>query len=132
MDKTSSFSDIFKNSFLAMQGGVNTVSVTEIIINLGVSFFIGMFIFFVYRKTFQGVLYQKSFNVSLVAIAMLLTLIIMTIKGNLILSLGMVGALSVVRFRTPIKDPVDLVFSFWAITIGIANGVGYVSISLLC
>lgn len=131
MDKTSSFSDIFKNSFLAMQGGVNTVSVTEIIINLGVSFFIGMFIFFVYRKTFQGVLYQKSFNVSLVAIAMLLTLIIMTIKGNLILSLGMVGALSVVRFRTPIKDPVDLVFIFWAITIGIANGVGYFSISLL-
>ena len=87
--------------------------------------------FYVYRKTFQGVLYQRSFNVSLVTIAMVITLIIMTISGNLILSLGMVGALSIVRFRTPIKDPLDLVFIFWAITIGIANGVGYFNISII-
>ena len=90
-----------------------------------------MFIFYIYRRTFQGVLYQRSFNVSLVAICMIVTLIIMTISGNLVLSLGMVGALSIVRFRTPIKDPVDLVFIFWAITAGIANGVGYFSISII-
>ncbi len=106
-------------------------SAIEILVNLGVSFFVGMFIFYVYRKTFQGVLYQRSFNVSLVTIAMVITLIIMTISGNLILSLGMVGALSIVRFRTPIKDPLDLVFIFWAITIGIANGVGYFNISII-
>ena len=114
-----------------MQNGMERFSAAEILINLGVSFFVGMFIFYVYRKTFQGVLYQRSFNVSLVTIAMVITLIIMTISGNLILSLGMVGALSIVRFRTPIKDPLDLVFIFWAITIGIANGVGYFNISII-
>lgn len=114
-----------------MQSGMERFSAIEILINLGVSFAIGMFIFYVYKKTFQGVLYQRSFNVSLVAITMVITLIIMTISGNLVLSLGMVGALSIVRFRTPIKDPVDLVFIFWAITVGIANGVSYFNISII-
>jgi len=123
--------DVFSKSFVAMQSGMERFSAIEIIINLGVSFIVGMFIFYVYKKTFQGVLYQRSFNVSLVAISMVITLIIMTISGNLVLSLGMVGALSIVRFRTPIKDPVDLVFIFWAITVGIANGVGYFNISLI-
>ncbi len=131
MQEQLSYSDIFSKSFVAMQSGMERFSAVEILINLGVSFSIGMFIFYVYKKTFQGVLYQRSFNVSLVAIAMVITLIIMTISGNLVLSLGMVGALSIVRFRTPIKDPVDLVFIFWAITIGIANGVGYFSISII-
>ncbi len=131
MQEQINFSDIFNKSFVAMQSGVERFSAIEILINLGVSFIIGMFIFYVYKKTFQGVLYQRSFNVSLVAIAMVITLIIMTISGNLVLSLGMVGALSIVRFRTPIKDPVDLVFIFWAITIGIANGVSYFSISII-
>jgi uncharacterized membrane protein YhiD involved in acid resistance len=123
--------DVFSKSFVAMQSGMERFSAVEIIINLGVSFIVGLFIFYVYKKTFQGVLYQRSFNVSLVAITMVITLIIMTISGNLVLSLGMVGALSIVRFRTPIKDPVDLVFIFWAITVGIANGVGYFNISLI-
>lgn len=114
-----------------MQNGMERFSAIEILINLGVSFMVGLFIFYVYKKTFQGVLYQRSFNVSLVTIAMIITLIIMTISGNLILSLGMVGALSIVRFRTPIKDPVDLVFIFWAITVGIANGVGYFNLSII-
>jgi len=131
MQEQVSFGDIFNKSFVAMQSGMERFSAIEIIINLGVSFAIGMFIFYVYKKTFQGVLYQRSFNVSLVAIAMVITLVIMTISGNLVLSLGMVGALSIVRFRTPIKDPVDLVFIFWAITIGIANGVSYFSISII-
>ncbi len=125
------FSDIFNKSFVAMQSGMERFSAIEILINLGVSFVVGLFIFYVYKKTFQGVLYQRSFNVSLVTISMIITLIIMTISGNLILSLGMVGALSIVRFRTPIKDPVDLVFIFWAITIGIANGVGYFNLSII-
>jgi len=125
------FSDVFNKSFIAMQNGMERFSAIEILINLGVSFLVGMFIFYVYKKTFQGVLYQRSFNVSLVTIAMVITLIIMTISGNLILSLGMVGALSIVRFRTPIKDPLDLVFIFWSITIGIANGVGYFNLSII-
>jgi len=123
--------DVFSKSFVAMQSGMERFTAIEIIINLGVSFLVGLFIFYVYKKTFQGVLYQRSFNVSLVAITMVITLIIMTISGNLVLSLGMVGALSIVRFRTPIKDPVDLVFIFWAITVGIANGVGYFNISII-
>ena len=123
--------DIFSKSFVAMQSGIERFSPIEIVLNLSVSFLVGFFIFYVYRKTFQGVLYQRSFNVSLVAITMIITLIIMTISGNLVLSLGMVGALSIVRFRTPIKDPVDLVFIFWAITVGIANGVAYFSISII-
>jgi len=125
------YSDIFNKSFIAMQSGMERFSAIEILINLGVSFMVGLFIFYVYKKTFQGVLYQRSFNVSLVTITMIITLIIMTISGNLVLSLGMVGALSIVRFRTPIKDPVDLVFIFWAITVGIANGVGYFNISII-
>ena len=131
MDKSLNFSDIFQKSFLAIEGGMERYSGLEIIINMGMSFLLGMFIFYVYRRTFQGVLYQRSFNVSLIAIAMVVTMVIMIISGNLILSLGMVGALSIVRFRTPIKDPVDLVFIFWAIAIGIGNGVSYFSITII-
>jgi len=125
------YADIFKNSFVAMSSGMDRFSSIEIITNLTVSFFVGLFIFYIYKKTFQGVLYQRSFNISLITITMVITLIIMTISGNLILSLGMVGALSIVRFRTPIKDPVDLVFIFWAIAVGIANGVGYFNLSII-
>lgn len=125
------FSDVFKKSFVAMQSGMERFTAVEIVMNLGVSFLIGMFIFYVYKKTFQGVLYQRSFNIGLVILTMVVTLIIMTISGNLVLSLGMVGALSIVRFRTPIKDPIDLVFIFWAITVGIANGVGYFNITVI-
>lgn len=123
--------DIFSNSFIAMQNGLTKISPIEIVLNLGISFVVGLFIFNVYKRTFQGVLYQRSFNISLVAISMVTTLVIMIISGNLILSLGMVGALSIVRFRTPIKDPVDLVFIFWSITVGIANGVGQFNISII-
>jgi len=130
-DKSLNFSDIFQKSFLATESGMERFTVLEIIVNMGMSFVLGLFIFYVYRKTFQGVLYQRSFNVSLVAISMVITMVIMIISGNLILSLGMVGALSIVRFRTPIKDPVDLVFIFWAIAIGIGNGVGYFSLTVV-
>ncbi|MFT4518046.1 MAG: hypothetical protein ACI9JM_000423 [Halioglobus sp.] len=131
MDKSLNFSDIFQKSFLASESGMERYTGLEIVINMGMSFLVGLFIFYVYRKTFQGVLYQRSFNVSLIAIAMVITMVIMIISGNLILSLGMVGALSIVRFRTPIKDPVDLVFIFWAIAVGIGNGVSYFSLTLI-
>ena len=130
-DQTLTFSDIFQKGFLATSTGMERYTGLEIIVNMGMSFLLGMFIFYVYKKTFQGVLYQRSFNVSLIAIAMIVTMVIMIISGNLILSLGMVGALSIVRFRTPIKDPVDLVFIFWAIAIGIGNGVGYFSLTVI-
>lgn len=131
MDNKQSFSDLFGSSFLSMGGGIERFTSIEIVVNMGMSFILGMCIFYVYRKTFQGVLYQRSFNVSLITIAMVVTLVIMTISGNLILSLGMVGALSIVRFRTPIKDPVDLVFIFWAIAIGIGNGVAFFNLTII-
>lgn len=126
-----SFGDVFTKSFVAMQGGMERFSALDIVVNLGATFLLGLFIFYVYRRTFRGVLYQRSFNVALVAISMVVTMVIMTISGNLVLSLGMVGALSIVRFRTPIKDPIDLVFIFWAIAVGIANGVGYFNLSVI-
>ena len=107
------------------------ITLGEIFLNLTISLLMGLGIFATYQKTFQGVLYQKSFNVALVAITVILTFVIMIIRGNLVLSLGMIGALSIVRFRTPIKDPIDLVFIFWAVAVGIANGVGLFETSII-
>jgi len=126
------FADIFNKALLSIASGtVDKLTPLDIILNLFMSFLVSMFIFFIYKKTFQGVLYQRSFNISLVVASTVTSLIIMTISGNLILSLGMVGALSIVRFRTPIKDSMDLVFLFWAISVGIANGVNYYNISII-
>ncbi len=125
------FSDFFEKSFIALAANTDRYAPIDIAFNVLMSFALGMFIFYVYKKTFMGVLYQKSFNISLVLLSVVTTIIIMTISGNLVLSLGMVGALSIVRFRTPIKDSMDLVFLFWAIAVGIANGVGYYSISVI-
>jgi len=127
-----SFADVLQKSFIAMSmGATDRVTTINILINVTMSFLIGMFIFFIYKRTYQGVLYQRSFNISLVLASVVTSLVIMTISGNLILSLGMVGALSIVRFRTPVKDSMDLIFLFWAISTGIANGVGYFNISLV-
>ncbi len=132
MDQVT-FTDVLQKSFIAMSmGGADRLTTLNIILNISMSFFVGMFIFFVYKTTFQGVLYQRSFNLSLVLASTVTSLVIMTISGNLILSLGMVGALSIVRFRTPIKDTMDLVFLFWAIAAGIANGVGFYNVSIIC
>ncbi len=126
------FADVLQKSFIAMSmGSTDRITTLNILINLSMSFLVGMFIFFIYKKTYQGVLYQRSFNISLVLASAVTAMIIMTISGNLILSLGMVGALSIVRFRTPVKDSMDLVFLFWAISAGIANGVGYYNISIV-
>ena len=131
MDQVT-FTDVLQKSFIAMSmGSTDRITTLNILINISMSFCIGMFIFFIYKKTYQGVLYQRSFNISLVLACAVTSMIIMTISGNLVLSLGMVGALSIVRFRTPVKDSMDLIFLFWAISAGIANGVGYYNISIV-
>ena len=124
------FNDIIKKSFAQLNFS-STLSISDIAIVLFVTLLIGMFIFYTYKKTFQGILYTQSFNVSLVMVAVVTSLVIMTISSNFILSLGMVGALSIVRFRTAIKDPMDIVFMFWAIAVGIANGAGFFKISIV-
>jgi len=124
--------DVLQKSFIAMSmGGIDRITTLNVVLNIMMSFLVGLFIFYIYKKTFQGVLYQQSFNISLIISSTVTSLVIMTISGNLILSLGMVGALSIVRFRTPIKDSMDLAFLFWAISAGIANGVGYYNISIV-
>jgi uncharacterized membrane protein YhiD involved in acid resistance len=131
MDQVT-FADVVQKSFIAMSmGSTDRITTLNILINISMSFFVGMFIFYIYKKTYQGVLYQRSFNISLVLASVVTSMVIMTISGNLILSLGMVGALSIVRFRTPVKDSMDLIFLFWAISAGIANGVGYYNISIV-
>lgn len=100
-------------------------------LSLGAAFVIGLFIFYVYQKTYSGVLYSRSFNVSLVAILLVTTLVISGVTSNVVLSLGMVGALSIVRFRTAVKGPMDLVFLFWAIAEGILCGASLLPLALL-
>lgn len=125
------FSDLFTKDFLAMQSNnMGNIATLDVIINILITFAMGLYIFFIYKKTFQGVLYQKSFNLSLVIVSVVTSLIIIIINGNLSLSLGMVGALSIVRFRTPVKDSIDLAFLFWAISIGIGNGVGLYNVTV--
>ena len=99
-------------------------------IALGLAFILGLFIFMVYKKTFKGVMYSANFGVSLLAMTLITTLIIMAISSNVILSLGMVGALSIVRFRSAIKEPIDIAFLFWAISIGIVLGAGLIPLAI--
>ena len=114
--------DVIKKSVLDQfaQG----ISIADMLWSLGVAFLMGLFILLVYKQTFRGVLFSKGYAFSLVLLAMVTALVIRTISSNLALSLGMVGALSIVRFRTAIKDPVDTVFMFWSITCGIMAGAG--------
>jgi len=117
------FADIFKSSFLET---VPSFSLTDSLIALVAAFLVGMFIYLIYKRTFAGVMYSRPFNISLVALTMLTTFVILAVTSNIIISLGMVGALSIVRFRTAIKDPMDLVFLFWSIGAGIVLGAGLV------
>ena len=122
------FSDVFKSGFLENFSGF---SMTDSLIALGSSFLIGLFIFLIYAKSFSGVVYSGSFNASLVLMTMITALIILGVTSNVVLSLGMVGALSIVRFRSAIKDPIDIVFIFWAICEGILCGAGLLPLALL-
>ena len=101
------------------------------VISLVVSLLLGLWIYFVYKKTFAGVVYSRSFNLSLVMLTMVSALVLMMISSNMALSLGMVGALSIVRFRTAIKDPIDTVFMFWAVGEGLAVGAGFLDVGLI-
>jgi uncharacterized membrane protein YhiD involved in acid resistance len=130
MENQITFNDIFKKSFL--EGDLlGRIPIQNIFIGLLISFVIGIFIFYIYKKTFSGVVYSHNFNVTLVLTTMITALIIMTISTNVVLSLGMVGALSIVRFRTAIKDPLDVIFMFWAISGGITSGAGVYSLAVI-
>ena len=108
-----------------------TFSIPDIIVALVVSFVLGLFIFIVYTKTYKGVMHSSSFGISLIAMDMITTLVILAVSSNLITSLGMVGALSIVRFRTVVKEPLDLVYLFWSITAGIIVGVGLIPLAVI-
>jgi uncharacterized membrane protein YhiD involved in acid resistance len=123
------FLDLIKNSVI--QEFTGTVSVSGIIISVVLSFFISLFIIYIYRKTFTGVVYSKSFALCIIMLSMVTALVIKTISSNLALSLGMVGALSIVRFRTAVKEPVDTGFMFWAISAGIMTGAGLYLIAVI-
>lgn len=122
------FQDIFKSSFLTQ---VAAFSLVDMLVALALSFAIGLFICEVYKKTYRGVMYSRSFGITLLALAMLTTLAIMTVTSNVVLSLGMVGALSIVRFRTAIKEPLDIAFLFWSIVVGIMLGAGMIPLAVL-
>ena len=120
--------DIFKKDFLDQ---VEAFSFTDTVICLGLALAIGCFIFEIYKKTYKGVMYSRNFGVTLVTLAMITTLAIMTVTSNVVLSLGMVGALSIVRFRTAIKEPMDISFLFWSIVVGIMLGAGMIPLAVL-
>lgn len=122
------FSDIFKSSFLE---NVTSVSLLDMAIALILAFGLGIFIFLVYKKTYSGVMYSASFGTSLVALTMITTVVILAVTSNVVLSLGMVGALSIVRFRTAIKEPLDIAFLFWAIAVGIVLAAGMIPLAVI-
>ena len=121
------FQDIFKSSFLE---NVSSVSLLDMVVALVLAFGLGLFIFLVYKKTYTGVMYSSSFGVTLVALSMITTLVILAVTSNVVLSLGMVGALSIVRFRTAIKEPLDIAFLFWAIAVGIVLAAGMIPLAV--
>ena len=123
-----SFKDIFKSGFLE---NVTSVSVLDMVVALVLAFCIGLFIFFVYKKTYQGVMYSAGFGVTLLALTMITALVMLAVTSNVVLSLGMVGALSIVRFRTAIKEPLDIAYLFWAIAVGIVLAAGFIPLALI-
>ena len=123
-----SFNDIFKSSFLE---NIASVSILDMVVALALAFGIGMFIFLVYKKTYQGVMYSSSFGTTLVALTMITTVVILAVTSNVVLSLGMVGALSIVRFRTAIKEPLDIAFLFWSIAVGIVLAAGMIPLAVI-
>ena len=122
------FNDIFKSSFLE---NIASVSILDMAIALFLAFGLGLFIFLIYKKTYQGVMFSSSFGVTLVALTMITTVVILAVTSNVVLSLGMVGALSIVRFRTAIKEPLDIAFLFWSITVGIVLAAGMIPLAVI-
>ena len=122
------FSEIFKSSFLE---NVTAVSPLDMVLTIILAFGTGLFIFFVYKKTYQGVMYSSSFGVTLIALTMITAQVILAVTSNVVLSLGMVGALSIVRFRTAIKEPLDIAFLFWSIAAGIILAAGMIPLAVI-
>ena len=122
------FGDVFKSSFLE---NINSVSIIDMLIAMGLAFGIGVFIFFVYKKTYTGVMYLSGFGVTLIALTLITTVVILAVTSNVVLSLGMVGALSIVRFRAAIKDPLDIAYLFWAIAVGIVLAAGMIPLAVI-
>lgn len=121
------FNDLFKSSFLE---NITSFSPLDMVIAMGLAFVLGIFIFYVYKKTYSGVMYSAGFGVALLGLTLVTTLVILAVTSNIILSLGMVGALSIVRFRTAIKEPLDIVFLFWSIVAGIVLGAGLLPLAI--
>lgn len=130
MGDVLNFQDLFKKSVLNLES-FNSVSVVDIFWGLLVALAVGLFIYFVYRKCFRGVVYSHNYNVTFVLMTIITALIIMTISTNIVLSLGMVGALSIVRFRTAVKDPMDIIYMFWAVSAGIAAGAKIYAVAII-
>lgn len=122
------YNDIFNSSFLE---NITSISILDMVLALALAFGIGMFIFLVYKKTYTGVMYSSSFGVTLVALTMITTLVILAVTSNVVLSLGMVGALSIVRFRAAIKEPLDIAFLFWSIAVGIVLAAGMIPLAVI-
>lgn len=122
------FNDIFKSSFLE---SVSSFSATDTLLGLLFSLVVGLFIFVIYKKTLTGVMYSTGFALTLVGMSMVTTLVIMAVTSNVVLSLGMVGALSIVRFRTAIKEPMEIVFLFWSLAVGIVIGAGMIPLAVI-
>lgn len=121
------FNDIFKSSFLE---SVTGFSLSEVLLAMLFAVIVGLFIFWVYKKTFTGILYSSGFALTLIGLTLVTTLVIIAVTSNVVLSLGMVGALSIVRFRTAIKEPMEIVFLFWSIAVGIVIGAGMIPLAV--
>ncbi len=122
------FNDIFKSSFLE---NITSVSIVDMLLTLALAFGLGLFIFLVYKKTYSGVMYSSSFGGTLVALTMITAMTILAVTSNVVLSLGMVGALSIVRFRAAIKEPMDIAFLFWSIAAGIVLAAGMIPLAVI-
>ena len=122
------FRDIFKSGFLARTA---QLSVADMAVSMLLAFAIGLFIFYIYKKSYRGVMYSANFGTSLIAVALVTTFVMLAVTSNVVLSLGMVGALSIVRFRTTVKDPMDIAFLFWSLAAGIVLASGLVHLAVL-
>ena len=122
------FNDVFKSSFLE---NITEFSATDTLIAMVAALVIGMFIFVVYKKTFNSVMYSTGFAMTLVGMTMVTTLVILAVTSNVVLSLGMVGALSIVRFRAAIKEPMEIVYLFWSVAAGIVIGAGMLPLAIV-
>ena len=125
-----SFKDIFKKSFLEGFAG-SEITLTTIVAAIAIASALAFYIFLVYRVLTRKTFYSKNFNIALAGITVITAALILTMQSSVVLSLGMVGALSIVRFRTAIKDPIDLMFLFWAISVGIICGAGLAQVAVI-